>query len=67
MTSTIEVDLTSTAYNIDPLCSTLATVANLDFDTTLPNNSWVEIVGGSGFNISTNTNSSYVNVEPNSV
>ena len=67
MTSTIDVDLTLTAYNIDPLCSILATVANSDFDTTLPDNSWVDIVGGSGFNISTNTNSSYVNVKPNSV
>ena len=71
VTSTIEVDVTSTLYHTAPLCSTVVTLANPEFDTTLPDSSWDEnslaLVSGSSFDISTNTDLNFVNTGPNSV
>lgn len=71
VTSTIKADVTSTLYHVAPLCSTVITLANPEFDTTLPDMSWDEnslaLVSGSGFDVSTNTDANYANVGPNSV
>jgi hypothetical protein len=54
ITSTIDVDVYSTIYNVPSACSAVPTIANPEFNTPLPDNSWAEESSpAAGYDIST--------------